>query len=60
MDNIDYERLREDLINYLEGGFFIGGFWVACDDIEKLRGTDDELVILAIAVKYHFSLILLF
>ena len=50
---IDIERLREDLIEYLEGAFFIGGFGAAIIDMEKVKRASDEEVI-QIAIQNGF------
>lgn len=46
---IDYDRLRNDLINYYQGAYFVGGFGAAlmdAMDVEKMN--DEELVQLAL------------
>ena len=42
---IDIERLRQDLIEHLEGAFFVGGFGAAMLDMEKVKTASDEEVI---------------
>ena len=42
---IDIERLRQDLIEHLEGAFFVGGFGAAMLDMEKVKKASDEEVI---------------
>lgn len=54
MDNINYERLRKDLIDYY-GSALPFGFGVAAIEIEKIkRASNYEL--LAIARKCNFDL----
>lgn len=54
MNNIDYERLRKDLIDYY-GTAFPLGFGVAIIEIEKIKkATNDELIV--IANKCNFDL----
>ncbi len=55
MNNYDYEKLRRDLINYLEGGFFVGGFGGMIFEIERVnKASNEELLI--IAQKYGFNI----
>ena len=42
---IDIERSRQDLIEHLEGAFFVGGFGAAMLDMEKVKTASDEEVI---------------
>lgn len=47
---IDYDRLRSDLINFYQGAYFVGGFGAAlmdAMDVEKM--SNEELVKLAIS-----------
>ena len=54
MNNIDYERLRKDLIDYY-GTAIPFGFGVAMIEIEKIkRATNEELIV--IANKCNFNL----
>ncbi len=46
--NIDYERLRKDIIDFYEGAFFVGGFGAAMFDITKVyNASNDELIRIA-------------
>lgn len=46
--NIDYERLRKDIIEFYEGAFFVGGFGAAMFDISKINNvSNEELIIIA-------------
>ena len=43
--NVDFERLRMDLINYFEGAYFAGGIGYAILDADRARyATEDELI----------------
>ena len=55
MDEIDFNRLRSDLINYYEGAYFVGGFGAALMDAEDVkRASNEELI--KIAIKNGFKL----
>ena len=46
--NIDYERLRQDIIEFYEGAFFVGGFGASIFDISKIKNaSNEELIIIA-------------
>ena len=46
--NIDYERLRQDIIKFYEGAFFIGSFGAAMFDISKIyNASNEELILIA-------------
>ena len=46
--NIDFERLRMDLINYFQGAYFAGGIGYAILDADRARyAEEDELIRLA-------------
>lgn len=46
---IDYDRLRSDLINFYQGAYFVGGFGAALmDSIDVEKMSDEELVKLAL------------
>lgn len=46
--DVDFERLRMDLINYFEGAYFAGGIGYAILDSDRARyATEDELIRLA-------------
>lgn len=46
---IDYDRLRADLINFYQGAYFVGGFGAALmDTIDIEKMSDEELVKFAI------------
>ena len=46
---IDYDRLRSDLINFYQGAYFVGGFGAALmDAIDVEKMSDEELVKLAL------------
>ena len=52
---IDTEKLKDDLINYFEGAFFVGGFGAALYDVKKIQNADlDELI--EIAEENNFDL----
>ena len=55
MDNIDYERLRNDLLNYFEGAFFVAGFGAAAVDAMEVRNASDEELI-KLAIKKGFRI----
>lgn len=49
MEEIDYNRLRNDLISFFESAYFAGGFGAALMDVEDVkRANDDELIEIAI------------
>lgn len=52
---IDIEKLREDLIQYYLGAFFIGGFGAASLDASSLYNASNEEVI-KIAIENNFDL----
>lgn len=52
---IDIEKLREDLINYFEGAFFVGGFGAALIDVAEIEKADSEKLI-KIAEENKFDL----
>ena len=52
---IDIEKLRKDLIEHLEGAFFIGGFGAAMIDMEKVKRASSEEVI-QIAIQNGFDI----
>ena len=55
MDEIDFDKLRLDLINYYEGAYFVGGFGAALMDAEDIkRASNEELI--KIALKNGFNL----
>lgn len=42
---LDFEKLRMDLINYFEGAYFAGGIGYAIFDADRARyATEDELI----------------
>ena len=46
---IDYDKLRSDLINFYQGAYFVGGFGAALmDSIDVEKMSDEELVKLAL------------
>lgn len=46
--DIDFERLRMDLINYFEGAYFAGGIGYAILDADRARyAREEELIKLA-------------
>lgn len=46
---IDYDRLRNDLINFYQGAYFVGGFGAALmDSMDVEKMSDEELVKLAL------------
>ena len=52
---IDYDSLRRDLEEFLQGAFFSGGFGAALIDLSDVtRATNEELV--RIAVRLGFDL----
>lgn len=51
----DIERLRKDLIEFLQGAFFIGGFGAATIDINRLYAASPDEVI-SIALQNGFNL----
>ena len=49
METLDFERLRNDLINYLEGAYFVGGFGMALMEVEDIKkANNEELIKIAI------------
>ena len=49
MNEIDYDRLRNDLINYFESAYFVAGFGAALVEREEIkRSSDEELVQIAL------------
>ena len=53
--DIDYERLRKDIIEFYEGAFFAGGFGAAMFDITKVyNASNNELI--RIAQKLNINL----
>ena len=53
--SFDYDRLRQDLITYLEGAYFGAGFGVALLERDKASKVSDE-ELLEIARRMGFSL----
>lgn len=52
---IDYDSLRRDLEEFLQGAFFAGGFGAALMDLSDVsRATNEELV--RIALRLGFDL----
>ena len=50
MDDIDYNRLRNDLINFFEGAYFVAGFGAALMDVEEVkRANNEELIKIALS-----------
>ena len=43
--NINFEKLKKDIINYYEGAFFVGGFGAAIFDISKIYNASNEELI---------------
>lgn len=49
IDEIDVDRLRDDLISDCEAAYFVGGFGGAIIDMDEVENaTDEEVVKLAI------------
>lgn len=46
MDNIDYEGLRQDLMNFYEGGFFVAGYGAAALTAEDIKIASNEQLII--------------
>ena len=42
MDNIDWEQLRKDLVNFYEGGFYVGGYGVSAMKADELKDASIE------------------
>ena len=56
MNNIDFDRLRRDLIDYFESALFIGGFCMAIVDISKVQNaSNDELIRIALDNKFDLK-----
>lgn len=56
MNNIDFDRLRRDLIDYFESALFIGGFCMAIVDISKVQNaSNDELIKIALNNKFDLK-----
>ena len=53
--NIDIEKLRQDLIHYFLGGYFVGGIGPFSLEASDLYDASDEEVI-QIAIENHFNL----
>jgi len=52
---IDFDRLRADLLSYLEGAYFVGGYGAAM--IEKMRvETCSDRALIEIALSYGFQI----
>lgn len=45
MDNIDFEALRRDLINYFESAFLIGGFGAAAISASDVYSASNQRLI---------------
>ena len=46
--NIDFERLRKDIIEFYEGAFFVGGFGAAMFNINDIyNASNEELILIA-------------
>ena len=54
MESIDYDRLRSDLMNYLQGAFFAGGFGAALVELSQVESCSDEELII-FANRYGFN-----
>ncbi len=55
INDIDIERLRNDLINYFEGAYFVGGFGAALIDISEIERAD-SIEVIQIAINNGFDL----
>lgn len=56
INDIDIERLRNDLINYFEGAYFVGGFGAALIDLSEVENASDyEIVQIAINNGFDIS-----
>lgn len=56
MNNIDFDRLRRDLVNYYESALFVGGFGMAIVDISKVQNaSNDELIRIALNNKFDLK-----
>ena len=56
MNNIDFDRLRRDLINYFESALFVGGFGMAIVYISKVQNaSNDELIRIALNNKFDLK-----
>lgn len=55
LDDIDIERLRNDLINYFEGAYFVGGFGAALIDVSEVERASDYQVVQT-AINNNFDL----
>ena len=51
---IDFDRLRGDLLSYLEGVYFVGGYGVAMIERMKVETCSDAALI-EIALSYGFQ-----
>ena len=46
--DIDYDRLRKDLIEFYEGAFFVGGFGAAMFNLTDVyKASNEELISIA-------------
>ncbi len=55
MDSIDYDRLRSDIMEYLQGAFFGGGYGAAFVELSDVENCSDQKLI-QYANRYNFPL----
>lgn len=54
--NIDYERLRKEIIEFYEGAFFIGGFGQAMFNISDIyNASNEELILIANSLNINLN-----
>lgn len=60
MDNIDFEQLRKDLIDFLEGAYFVGSFGAALiERQEVMEASNEELISIALRKGFDLNLYLI-
>jgi hypothetical protein len=55
MESIDYDRLRSDLMDYLQGAYFVGGFGAALIELSEVESCSDQKLV-QIASRYGFNI----
>lgn len=55
MDSIDYDRLRSDIMEYLQGAFFVGGYGAALVELSDVENCSEQKLI-QYANRFNFPL----
>lgn len=56
MEEINYKKLRKDLIDYFESAYFVGGYGAALVDVSKIENaSEEELIKIAKDNKFNLN-----